>query len=118
MRSGLPLEELSWRMTLLIGFGQCIAMWPGVSRSLVTLVGGQLAGLSLAAAVEFSFLRGVVTLGAATIYDTLSNGQIMLQTFEVLPLSVGLLFAFISAIMSVKWMVSLHCLLFIQPEKQ
>lgn len=100
------LEDMTWRMALLIGFAQCIAMWPGVSRSLVTIVGGVLVGLSLSAAVEFSFLLGVVTLGAATAYDALKQGQLMLQTFDALPIAVGLLFAFISAVVSVKWMVA------------
>ena len=102
----LSLSEMTWRMALIIGFAQCIAMWPGVSRSLVTIVGGVLVGLSLSAAVEYSFLLGLVTLGAATAYDTLKQGQIMLQTFDALPMAVGLLFAFISAVVSVKWMVS------------
>ena len=56
--------------------------------------------------MEYSFLLGVVTLGAATAYDALKHGQMMIQTFEVLPLAVGLLFAFIAAVVSVKWMVS------------
>jgi undecaprenyl-diphosphatase len=85
---------------------QCIAMWPGVSRSLVTIVGGILVGLSLPAAVEYSFLLGVVTLGAATAYDGLKHGQAMLQTFEPQALAIGLFFAFISAVISVKWMVA------------
>ena len=104
--SSLSLVELTWKMALVIGFAQCIAMWPGVSRSLVTIVGGLLVGLSMSAAVEYSFLLGVVTLGAATAYDALKQGQIMLQTFDVAPIVVGLLFAFIAAVLSVKWMVS------------
>ena len=105
MRAGQSLEALSWKMALIIGFAQCIAMWPGVSRSLVTIVGGVLVGLSLPAAVEFSFLLGVVTLGAATGYDALKHGHIMVQTFSPLPIAVGLLFAFLAAVLSVKWMV-------------
>jgi len=105
-RTGLLLDEMTWRMALWIGFAQCIAMWPGVSRSLVTIVGGLLLGLSMSAAVEYSFLLGVVTLGAATAYDALKQGQIMLQTFDVLPIAVGLVLAFLSAVVSVKWMVA------------
>ena len=80
-------------------------MWPGVSRSLVTIVGGLLVGLTMEAAVEFSFLLGVVTLGAATAYDTLQHGSLMLQTFDHFSLIVGVVVAFIAAVISVKWMV-------------
>lgn len=104
--AGTILDNLTWKMALIIGFAQCIAMWPGVSRSLVTIVGGMLVGLSLPAAVEYSFLLGVITLGAATAYDTLKHGQVMLQTFDPSALAIGLFFAFIAAIVSVKWMVT------------
>ena len=106
VRSGSMLDDLTWKMAFIIGVAQCIAMWPGVSRSLVTIVGGMMVGLSLSAAVEFSFLLGVVTLGAATVYDGLKHGQAMLQTFDPYSLAVGLVFAFISAVISIKWMVS------------
>lgn len=104
--AGKVLEDMTWSMALIIGFAQCIAMWPGVSRSLVTIVGGLLVGLSMSAAVEFSFLLGVVTLSAATAYDTLKHGQLMLQTFDHSSLIIGVVVAFIAAILSVKWMVS------------
>jgi len=104
--SGLVLDDMGWRMALIIGFAQCIAMWPGVSRSLVTIVGGLLVGLSMTAAVEYSFLLGVVTLGAATAYDTLKHGQLMLQTFDHFALLIGVVVAFLAAVISVKWMVS------------
>jgi len=106
VRSGCSLAGLTWKMALIIGFAQCIAMWPGVSRSLVTIVGGMMVGLSLPAAVEFSFLLGVVTLGAATAYDGLKHGQVMLQTYDPQSLAIGLVFAFISAVLSIKWMVA------------
>lgn len=102
---GLSIVDLTWKLALIIGFVQCIAMWPGVSRSLVTIVGGVLVGLSLSAAVEFSFLLGVVTLSAATGHDLLKHGQAMQQTFDGLSLAIGVVFAFIAAVLSVKWMV-------------
>jgi undecaprenyl-diphosphatase len=103
--NGRSILELTWQMALIIGFAQCIAMWPGVSRSLATIVGGLLVGLSLSAAVEFSFLLGLITLGAATAYDALKHGQVMLQTFDATSLAVGVVFAFVAALLSVKWMV-------------
>lgn len=104
-RPGRLLDDMTWRMALIIGFAQCIAMWPGVSRSLVTIVGGLLVGLTMAAAVEYSFLLGVATLGAATAYDTLKHGPLMLQTFDHYSLIVGVVVAFVAAVVSVKWMV-------------
>jgi len=104
-QSGRSILELTWKMALIIGLAQCIAMWPGVSRSLVTIVGGLLVGLSLSAAVEFSFLLGLITLSAATGYDALKHGQVMLQTFDALSLAIGVIFAFVAALLSVKWMV-------------
>ena len=104
-RRGCSIIKLTWQMALIIGFAQCVAMWPGVSRSLATIVGGLLVGLSLSAAVEFSFLLGLLTLSAATGYDALNHGQVMLQTFEVSSLIVGVVFAFVAALLSVKWMV-------------
>jgi undecaprenyl-diphosphatase len=103
---GKKLEDLTWQLALIIGFAQCIAMWPGVSRSLITIVGGVLVGLRLAAAVEFSFLLGVITLGAATCYDAAKHGDLMLEYYSWPTLLVGLLFAFLSAVVAVKWMVS------------
>lgn len=102
---GGSLESLSWKMAVIIGLAQCLAMWPGVSRSLVTIVGGILVGLSLPAAVEFSFLLGVVTLGAATAYDALKHGADMLELYGPIPLAVGFLSAWVSAVLAVRWMV-------------
>ena len=103
--TGRSILELTWQMALIIGFAQCVAMWPGVSRSLATIVGGLLVGLSLSAAVEFSFLLGLITLSAATAYDALNHGQVMLQVFDPSSLIVGVIFAFVAALLSVKWMV-------------
>jgi undecaprenyl-diphosphatase len=93
-------------MAVVVGLIQCVAMWPGVSRSLVTIVGGVVVGLSLPAAVEFSFLLGLLTLTAATAYDGLKHGQEMIRIFGPLALFFGLLGAWVSAVLAVKWMVA------------
>ncbi|MCA8979327.1 MAG: undecaprenyl-diphosphate phosphatase [Planctomycetes bacterium] len=104
--AGLALEQLAPRAAFLIGLLQCVAMWPGTSRSLVTIVGGVLVGLRLSAAVEFSFLLGVVTLCAATGYAGLKSGSVMLENYGPLSLAVGFVAAWLAAVVSVRWMVA------------
>lgn len=103
---GATLEELNWKGALKIGFMQSIAMCPGVSRSLMTMLGGLFAGLSVTAAVEFSFLLGLITLGAATVHDAWKHGGEMLSELGWQPIIIGTITAWISAIVAVKWMVS------------
>ncbi len=71
------------RVTVLNGFvigcAQCLALWPGASRSMTTIVAGRLTGLDTRAAAEFSFLLALPTLGAATVYDFYKNGDLILN---------------------------------------
>jgi undecaprenyl-diphosphatase len=104
-QGGAPLHSITGRMALLIGLCQCAALWPGVSRSLATIVGGVVSGLALGAAVEFSFLLGVLTLGAATTYKALGSGRAMLEAYGLTELALGFVVAWLAAIVSVKWMI-------------
>ncbi|MEI6515178.1 MAG: undecaprenyl-diphosphate phosphatase [bacterium] len=103
--TGLTIQEITWKLALLIGFMQVLAMWPGVSRSLATILGGLFAGLSLVAAVEFSFLLGLITLGAATALDTLKYGGDILALYGWQTPLAGLVTTFVSAALAVKWLV-------------
>lgn len=102
---GRVLEQLTPRDALVIGLAQVISLWPGTSRSLVTIVAALLLGYSMAAAVEFSFLLGFVTLGAATAYQVLKDGQQMIDAFGWFTPLVGFVAAFLAAAVSIKWLV-------------
>lgn len=103
---GAPLDSVPLRAAFVIGMCQCAALWPGVSRSFATILGGVAVGLTLTAAVEFSFLLGLLTLGAATAYKALDSGEVMLQAYGPGVLAVGFLAAWLSALASVSWMVA------------
>lgn len=102
---GPALHELSLGKCAMIGFIQCFAMWPGTSRSMATIVGGYLAGLSPARAAEFSFLLGLITLTAASAYKLVTDGGNMLAALDFGPVLLGCVVAFISAALAVKWLV-------------
>jgi undecaprenyl-diphosphatase len=104
-RNGAALEALSVRNALIIGVVQCLALWPGTSRSLVTIVAALLVGLSLSAAVEFSFLLGLVTLGAATALDAVKDGKVIVDEFGVFNPLLGFVVAFVAAVIAIRWMV-------------
>ena len=105
-KRGIELEEMNWKQALTVGFMQCIAMCPGTSRSLMTMLGGLMVGLSMAAAVEFSFLLGLITLSAATAYDFLKYGDSMISELGWGPMLAGTFMSWLSAVVAVKWMVN------------
>jgi undecaprenyl-diphosphatase len=105
-RRGLPLDLISPRQAAVIGVAQVLALWPGTSRSLVTIVAALAVGLSLAAAVEFSFLLGLVVLSAATLVDGAKHGDLIVETFGWVNPLLGFVVAFASAVLAVRWMVS------------
>ena len=104
-RAGHALESLTLRQAGCIGLAQVLALWPGTSRSLVTIMAGLAVGLELVAAVEFSFLLGLVTLGAATAYEGLTNGSTVIDRFGTGTPLVGIVVAAVAAFVSVRWML-------------
>lgn len=112
--AGFDIESLTWRHALVIGLLQCVAMWPGTSRSMMTIVGGVLVGLKPRQAAEFSFLLGLPTLGGACVFKLAKNlwqareagNQSIFEMLGVAPIVIGLVVATLSAAAAVKWLVA------------
>lgn len=108
-QTGTDITDLTWRGALIIGLMQCVAMWPGTSRSMMTITGGVLVGLKPRAAAEFSFLLGLPTLGGACVYklykDMTGEGPNMFETLGVMPILIGIAVATVSAVVAVRWLV-------------
>ncbi|CAN5871646.1 undecaprenyl-diphosphate phosphatase [soil metagenome] len=105
------LDDLTARQALFIGFMQCIAMWPGVSRSLMGIAGGVIVGLKPRDAAEFAFLLGLPTLGGATVFKLFKNlrgpaDENMFHVFSAGAIAVGVGVAFISALLAVEWLIA------------
>lgn len=103
--TGRPLEEITLHQAAIIGAFQVLSLWPGVSRSLVTIIGGVAAGLTILAAVEFSFLLGLTTLSIATAYQMITDGDEIVERFGITAPLVGIIAAFVSAAAAVKLFV-------------
>ena len=99
MRKGKPegaegLSEVTPARAAAIGVGQCFSLVPGASRSMVTIVAGQLAGLSAKTAADFTFLLGLPVLGGASLYEAYKD-RAALAEIGGLNLAVGLVTAFL-----------------------
>lgn len=99
---GKTLPSLTRRDALLIGIAQCLSLWPGTSRAMVTILAGMLLGLPAAVAAEYSFLLALPTLGAATVFDLVSGGQALWREAGGLSLLCGFLVAAVTAALAVR----------------
>lgn len=102
--------KLTDRKAFNIGLFQCIAMIPGVSRSMATIVGGMAQNLSRRKAAEFSFFLAVPTMAAATgldVLEVLFDGEVNWATpANLWLLLLGCVVAFIVALLAMKWFVA------------
>ena len=96
--------RLPIKTSLAIGFIQCLAMIPGVSRSGATIVGAMMLGASKRAAAEFSFFLSMPTMAGAFAYDLYKNRDV-LDASAMGEIAVGFVVAFIAAVLVVKWLL-------------
>lgn len=100
------LDEITPRLAFGIGCFQCLALWPGFSRSASTIMGGMILGASRTLAAEYSFVAAVPIMVAAVGYDMLKS--LHLFTAADIPfMAVGFVGAFISALLAIKGFISL-----------
>ena len=98
------VEAMSVMDAIKVGLVQCLAMIPGTSRSGATIIGGMLLGLSRKAATDFSFFLAMPTLIGAGAYS-LYKERALLSIADVPLFAVGLVFAFASAWLCIRWLL-------------
>jgi len=98
-------EDISYATALKVGFFQCLAVVPGVSRSAATIVGGMSQKLTRTAAAEFSFFLAVPTMFGATLKEVWDYHKHVSATFtgeQIKFLAVGNVIAFVVAMLAIK----------------
>ena len=100
-QSFASLETLTLKQALGIGLFQVLSLWPGISRSAATIVGGLVLGLDRKGAAEFSFLIAVPIMMAASAYDVLKMSA-ALTSHDIGQFAVGFIVSFIVALISIK----------------
>ena len=100
------ISAISWRVALIIGFAQALAMIPGTSRSGATIIAAMLCGTSRRVAADYTFLLAIPTMAAASGYELIKH-HALLATDDMLVLAVGFVAAFVAALLSVKFLLRL-----------
>jgi len=103
---GASLDEITYKQAFLIGLFQCIALWPGFSRSGATISGGVLMGLKHRAAADFTFIMAVPIMFGASAVSLVKKLDFM--TADVIPFFiVGFVSAFVFAWISIRFFLAL-----------
>ncbi len=89
------IDQIGWRQALQVGVWQCLALVPGTSRSMSTILGGLVAGMTPRVAADFSFLLAIPVLGAATAYELLKEWQVLVDGLGAGAIGIGLLASFL-----------------------
>jgi undecaprenyl-diphosphatase len=98
------LDSVGWGQALSIGLAQCLALWPGFSRSAATILGGLGVGLDRRTATEFSFFLAIPTMFAAAGYELLKNYR-ALEPSDLAWLALSFSVAFLVALASIRWLL-------------
>jgi undecaprenyl-diphosphatase len=98
------VDSLDWRDALGIGLFQCLALWPGMSRSSATILGGMMLGVERKTATEYSFFAAVPILTAATLYE-LYKSRDLLSAAHISLFGIGLGVSFLAAWAAVTFFV-------------
>lgn len=96
------LASISLAEAFVIGCAQCLALWPGASRAMVTLVAGLLLGLPSTAAAEYSFLLALPTLGSATAFAAVQGGSALMREVGMFSLALGFVAAALVAAAAIR----------------
>ena len=106
------ISGLSYKTALLIGAFQLLALIPGTSRSGVTIIGAMLLGSSRTVAAEFSFFLAIPVMFGASLLkcakyglDVVQGEAAMMTTTEIVVLLVGMVFAFVTSMLAIKFLV-------------
>ena len=99
------IEKISIKQAFKIGCFQCFALWPGMSRSASTIMGGWISGVSTVAATEFSFFLAIPTMVGATALTLFKSGM-NFSSGEIIILFIGFVTAFLVALIVVEKFVS------------
>ena len=95
------VDQITKKQALIVGFAQCFALIPGVSRSASTIMGGLISGLDRKTATEFSFFLAIPIIFAASLFDLASNFSVL--NIQHVPIFfIGFITAFISAFLIIK----------------
>ncbi|MCQ2444930.1 MAG: undecaprenyl-diphosphate phosphatase [Mailhella sp.] len=103
---GASMDEITAKQALGIGVFQCLALWPGFSRSASTIIGGMFLGLSRKGAAEYSFVAAVPIICAAALYDMLKSFSLFTAA-DIPAFLVGSAVAFVSAVIAIRTFIAL-----------
>jgi undecaprenyl-diphosphatase len=100
------IDDVTLKQAFIIGCFQCIAMWPGMSRSASTIIGAWIAGLSTVAAAEFSFFLALPVMIGVSIIKLVKINVAVLSSVQIIALVIGFIVSFIVALVVVEKFVA------------